>query len=329
MQPLVTGEAVALDLRPAAVPSRLLAGVIDAVLQLLLFFGIAALESAVAPSVSNAADSALAVVLLVLVGIGYPVLFESLLRGRTPGKMALGLRVVRDDGGPIGFRQAFVRGLAGAFLERPGITFFAGGILTMLLGPRSKRIGDLLAGTVVLQERVAVRGGQVASMPPQLVAWASTTDLSGLPDELALSVRQFLARSRDLTSAAREDLGGRLVAAVLATVTPAPPPGTPGWAVLSAVLAERRRREEVRLGTPTAPAWGAAPTWGATPAWGATPTWGPPPAVPAASTWSPAPYVSPAPAVTAAPDTPPVRPPDPAVAEAAPTAGPGGFVAPS
>jgi hypothetical protein len=205
------------------------------------------------------------------------------------------LRVVRDDGGPIGFRQAFVRGLAGGVLERPGVTLFVGGLVTMLLNDRSKRIGDLLAGTVVLQERVAVRGGTVAAMPPQLASWAAQTDLSGLSDELALSARQFLARSAQLTDQAREDLGGRLLQAVLATVTPPPPPGAPGWAVLSAVLAERRRREEARLSsaTPTGPAWGPA-------------------------------HVPNLPAPVA-----PARPAPVVPADVPPAPGPGGFVAPS
>ncbi len=243
---LVTGEAVALDLRPAAVPSRLLAGFLDAVLQLVLLLAVGGVATAVGASRSAAAASALTILVLVTVLIAYPVAFESLLRGRTPGKAAMGLRVVRDDGGPIGFRQAFVRGLVGAFVERFGITFFAGAILTMLLNDKSKRIGDLLAGTVVVQERVAVRGGAVAVMPPQLAGWAASLDLSGLGDDLALSVRQFLSRERDLTAQAREDLGGRLVASVLGAVSPPPPPGTPGWAVLPAVLAERRRRAEQR-----------------------------------------------------------------------------------
>lgn len=314
----MTGEAVALDLRPAALPSRLLAGTLDASLQLLLFFTLAALESAIAPSVSSAANSALTVVLIVLVGIGYPVTFETLMRGRTPGKAALGLRVVRDDGGPIGFRQSFVRGLAALFLERPGITLFVGGILTMLLNGRGKRIGDLLAGTVVLRERVSVRGGAVALMPPQLAGWAASTDLSGLSNELALSVRQFLARSGELTDSAREDLGGRLLGAVVAVVTPAPPQDAPGWAVLSAVLAERRRREETRLGAQVA-----------TTAWGPTPSYGPAPSVPPATVVPP---ITPAaPPMTSSPaevDAPPLMP-SPAPAEAPPAVGPGGFVAPS
>ena len=228
MQAFVTGEAVALDLRPAALPSRVVAGLVDGLLQVALLLAVGGLVEAVGADVSDAAGSAIGLVVFVLLTIGYPVAFESLLRGRTPGKAAVGLRVVRDDGGPIGFRHAFVRGLAGAFLERPGITFFVGGLITMLLNDRSKRIGDLLAGTVVLQERVAVRGGTVAAMPPPLASWAAQTDLSGLSDELALSARQFLARSAQLTDQAREDLGGRLLQAVLAAVTPPPPAEAPG-----------------------------------------------------------------------------------------------------
>ena len=323
MQQLVTGEAVALDLRPAALPSRILAGLTDAGAQLTLFFVLGALIEAVGASTSDAGGAALGILLIVIVLIGYPVAFESLLRGRTPGKMALGLRVVRDDGGPIGFRQAFVRGLAGAFLERFGVTLFVGAFATMLLNDRSKRIGDLLAGTVVLQERVAVRGGPVATMPPQLADWAAQLDLSGLPDDLALSARQFLARSSDLTPQAREDLGGRLVEAVVAAVTPAPPPGTPGWAVLSAVLAERRRREEARLGA-SAPPWGSPPTFGPTPVWGPPPATGSAPPTGPTPQWGAQPATGPAAAVG-----PPPAVSAPARDETPPSPGPGGFVAPS
>lgn len=260
MSQLVTGEAVALDLRPARLPSRMVAGAIDTVVQLALFFLLDALRKAAAPSVDSAVTAALQIVVLLAVLAGYPVAFESLWRGRTLGKAAMGLRVVRDDGGPIGFRQALARGLCAAFVERPGVTFFLGAVVSSLLNPASKRIGDLLAGTLVLQERVPARSGAVAVMPPPLTGWAASLELSGLPDNLALSVRSFVARSADLTDAAREDLGSRLVAAVSAVVTPPPPPGTPGWAYLSAVLAERRRREELRLGAPAAqPAQPAEP----------------------------------------------------------------------
>jgi len=272
---LVTGEAVALDLRPAALPSRVVAAAIDALGQLLVLGVAGVLATAASFEVSDAAAQALGIVLLVLVLIVYPVTFETLLRGRTPGKAAMGLRVVRDDGGPIGFRQALARGLAGAFLERPGISLFFAGVITSLLNPQGKRLGDLLAGTVVVRERVAVQGGSVAMMPPALAGWAAQLDLSGVGNDLALSVRQFVSRADSLTPAAREELGARLVGAVTAAVGPAPE-GAPGWAVLSAVLAERRRREELRLAPRPQ---GSAPAAPAAPA-PAPPTDEPPPATP-------------------------------------------------
>ena len=255
-------------------------------------------------SVSAAAAQALGILTLVAVLIVYPVTFETLLRGRTPGKAAMGLRVVRDDGGPVGFRQSLVRGLAGAFLERPGVTLFVAGVVSSLLNPQGKRIGDLLAGTVVLRERVPVKGGTVAEMPPQLEGWAAGLDLTPLEDGLALSVRQFVSRSDQLTPAARDQLGGQLVRAVTDAVGPAPA-GTPGWAVLAAVLAERRRREGDRLaraGRGAVTAQDAGPV-------GPTPQRGLPTVRPAAV----APPVAP----------PPAAPPTP------PTSGPGGFAPPA
>lgn len=254
MSQLVTGEAVALDLRPAGLPSRIVAGLIDLALQVALAGGLFALLSAASSASSDAASSAYALVGYLLILFGYPVAFETLLRGRTPGKLVMGLRVVRDDAGPISFRQALVRGLLGTFVERPGFTTGSAAIVCSLLNDKGKRLGDVLAGTMVVQERVPTQDGPVAVMPPPLAGWAATLDLSALPNELALAVRTFLARSDRLTDAARAELGTRLTTAVLAVVTPAPPPGAPAWAVLSAVLAERRRREELRLVSPASPA---------------------------------------------------------------------------
>ncbi|MGI8538043.1 MAG: RDD family protein [Mycobacteriales bacterium] len=301
MSQLVTGEAVALDLRPAALPSRLIAGLIDVLVQFLVLLVLGSLATAVSLGRSEAAVSALGLVVVVLVLIVYPVTFETLLRGRTPGKAAMGLRVVRDDGGPIGFRQALVRGLAGAFLERPGVTLFTAAVVSSLLNDQGKRVGDLLAGTIVRRERVSVRGGQVAGMPPPLASWAAGLDLSGFPDGLALSVRQFVARADQLTDSAREELGGRLVRAATEVVGP-PPPGAPGWAVLSAVLAERRRRETERLGersyvrsAPGQPQPGGAQPGGPQPggAAGGPPSPVPPPAAPVAPTRESPPAVGP------------------------------------
>lgn len=262
MSSLVTGEAVLLDIRTAALPSRLLAAAVDGLIQLALLLGVLLLISLFGGGGSETGLIALVTAGYVVVALGYPVMFETLMRGRTPGKAALGLRVVRDDAGPISFRQAFVRGLIGLVVERPGITQGAAAVISSLIDTRGRRLGDFAAGTMVIQERVVAPTVEMAAMPPQLASWATTLELSGLTDDLALSARSFLARSGALTDAARNDLGGRLTVAVSAVVSPPPPPDTPGWAYLSAVLAERRRREQARheaaAGQPAA-AWPSPP----------------------------------------------------------------------
>lgn len=288
MTQLVTGEAVVLDLRTAGVPSRLLAALLDAVVQtvgyLLFFF----LIGVTAPTASEAAIAGFVVLSMVLVMLGYPVLMETLAGGRTLGKMALGLRVVRDDGGPIRFRHALTRGLLGVFVEKPGFTFGFAALITALLNERGKRLGDLLAGTVVVQERVASARSDFVVMPPPLADWAATLDLSALSDDLAESARSYLGRWSSLTPTAQADLGGRLASAVAAVVTPPPPPNVPAWAYLSAVLAERRRRA----------GYGAVVAPVAPPSLAGYGT--PPPTAPHAA----APASPPSPAVTAPPSEP-------------------------
>jgi hypothetical protein len=81
-------------------------------------------------------------------------------------------------------------------------------------------------------------------MPPMLAGWASTLELSGLPDPLANAARDYLGRYWELTPQARYQLGERLAADVAARVSPPPPQGTPAPDFLSAVLAERRARQQ-------------------------------------------------------------------------------------
>jgi hypothetical protein len=183
----------------------------------------------------------------VLVLAGYPIAAEWLSRGRTLGKAALGLRVVRDDGGPIGFRQALVRGLAGLILEKPGLlaplTTLAG-LLTISSSAREKRIGDMMAGTVVLNERSAPQAlaPLPAWVPVPLQPWVLSLDLHRLDDGLALSTRQFVTRAHAMSLPAQAAVGEDLRQRVLAVTAPPPPPGTPTPALLVSVLAERRRR---------------------------------------------------------------------------------------
>ena len=251
MSDLVTGDAVVLELRLAKLASRSLAQAIDLAVQLtLLVVGTLAVAGVVS-FVDNALSAALTLVFYLLVIVGYQVAVETVTRGRSLGKLALGLRVVREDGGPIRFRHAFVRGLLS--VVELWLSFGSIALITSLASARGKRLGDFLAGTVVVRERVPVAAAPVAVMPAALSAWASGLDLSRVPDDLALDARQFLARQGELAPDVRDQLGSRLAASLAATTAPPPPPGTPPWAFLAAVLAERRRRDLLRF-APTDPA---------------------------------------------------------------------------
>ena len=251
-QPIVTGEAVALDLRPAGVGSRGVALLIDMAAQFLVLVAWLWVISEIGASADDAAVEAIVLTLFVATVLGYPVGFETLWRGRTLGKAAMGLRVVRDDGGPIRFRHAFVRGLVGVVVDRPGLSGGLLALVPMLASKRSKRLGDLAAGTVVVQDRVPSRRAPAPAVPVALAGWAGGLDLSGVNDALALEIRQFLNRAQQLSPAVRTEMGNQLLGQLSAVIGPMPPDVTP-WTYLQTVLAERSRRETLRLSTDRTP----------------------------------------------------------------------------
>jgi uncharacterized RDD family membrane protein YckC len=246
---VVTGEAVILEVPCARFPSRLLALALDLFIQVILLFILFVIVglAITGDRVNGATGGAIALTVSILIVVGYPVLWETLTRGGTPGKFALGLRVVGDDGGPERFRQALVRGLA----EVVEIWLLLGvpALISSLLSDRGKRLGDLFAGTFVVQQRLpAGQGGaELPGVTPELASWGAQLEMSGLTDQTAETARRYLGRLPELTPAAQAELGERIAAAVRAQVSPLPPPGTPAVAYLSAVLAERRNREQTRL----------------------------------------------------------------------------------
>jgi uncharacterized RDD family membrane protein YckC len=252
---VVTGEAVVLDLTVARFPSRILALLIDILVQLpaLIFVAVVASASG-ANHLNRASAAAVYVVGLLLVVIGYPVIFETLSRGKTLGKMAVGIRVVGDDGSPERFRQALIRALSAAFIEvwlfPINLIGIPAGLITAMVSTKGKRLGDMFAGTFVIQERVARRPDLAPGftvIPPPLLGWAQYLEVSRLSDQTAAAANSFLRRYYDLRPAAREQLGMQLASAVAAQVSPPPPPGTDAASFLAAVLAVRREREQARL----------------------------------------------------------------------------------
>jgi uncharacterized RDD family membrane protein YckC len=242
---LITGEAVVLDLHPASFIVRGLALFADLVVTALSVVLAVWLLYTAGGSIDPAANSAIGLVTSLGVLIGIPILVETLTRGRSLGKWLAGIRVVRDDGGPIRARHALIRGLL-SVLEIYW-SFGSVALIVSLLNRRGKRVGDVLAGTYVIRERTPRELFTPVPMPPYLYAWARTSDLGRLPDGLGLAVRQFLGRAGRLDPRMRAQLGFSLAQQVSAYVVPLPPAGTPPEDFLGAVLAERRERDYARL----------------------------------------------------------------------------------
>ncbi len=242
---VVTGEAVALELRPASFATRTLALALDLLVLLAAGIAVSVVLGYALPEVDEAAGRAIGLLAVVGVLVGLPVTVETLTRGRSVGKIAAGLRVVRDDGGPIRLRHALVRGLL-AVVE---IVLSVGSIalISSLANVRGKRLGDLLAGTFVIRERGGATRPPLPPMPPELVAWAQQADIAAVPDALAVGVRRFLDGAAGLHPGSRAQLGGDLARQVASFVAPPPPSWATPERFLVAVLAERRRRDLDRL----------------------------------------------------------------------------------
>ena len=242
---LITGEAVALDLRPTSFILRGAGAAIDWVVYFGLWLTIVITVSS--PVFRALLDEAMLqaaiVVAMVLCIVIIPTLVELLSRGRSLGKLAVGARIVRDDGGAIGFRHAFIRALIGV-LEIFGTL---GGLaaLTGLLNTKSKRLGDLLAGTYSQHERISRYTPPVFGVPLELVGWAGTADVARMPDPLARRIAQFLRSSSDLAPPSRMRLSAELAAEASRYVSPIPQ--THPELLLAAISAVRRERELVAL----------------------------------------------------------------------------------
>ncbi|OBI98518.1 RDD family protein [Mycobacterium asiaticum] len=297
MSEVVTGDAVVLDVQIAQLPVRALSAIIDLTVIFIGYFLGLMLGAATLSQFDEALTVAFVIIFTVLAIVGYPIAIETATRGRSLGKMVMGLRVVSDDGGPERFRQAVFRALAS--VVEIWMLLGSPAVICSVLSPKAKRVGDIFAGTVVVSER-GPRLTPPPMMPPPLAGWASSLQLSGLSAGQAEVARQFLSRAMQLDPALRDQMAYRIANDVVSRIAPPPPPGVPPQLVLAAVLAERHRRELARLHASIPPQPGPpAPSWPP----------GPPPGPPSAGPPS-------SPAHAAEPE--PNRPPDP-----------GGFAPPS
>ncbi|WP_326760536.1 RDD family protein [Streptomyces phaeochromogenes] len=245
MSELVTGEAVALELRPAKLPSRVLAVVLDLAVAVAAYVAVTIALVASTSALDEAAQMAVSIAAFILLLVGGPIAVETLSHGRSLGKLACGLRVVRDDGGPIRFRHALVRGAVG--VVEILMTFGVVACIASLVSARGRRLGDVFAGTLVVRERIpAGRTSFVPPPPPWLAGRFSGLDLSGVPDALWLAVRQYLTRMQQLDPQVGWAMAERLAADVAERTGAPAPQGVPPAAYLAAVMQERQAREARR-----------------------------------------------------------------------------------
>lgn len=237
----LTGEAVALDVQPLGFFLRAVGCLIDMVAGIALLIG-GSLFLSVLVAGGTIPDSAFRIgliTLLLVVMVVVPTAVETLSRGRSLGRWAVGGRVVRVDGGAAGFRQAFIRALVGV-LE---LWFTLGGIAAIvgMFTPRAQRLGDLLAGTACERTRARPLPAAAPGVPPGMEGWAAVADVSRLPDRLAARMAQFVRGAEALEPTAR----ARVAAGLAEAVTPyvAPIPAADPETFVRAAAAVRRDRE--------------------------------------------------------------------------------------
>jgi uncharacterized RDD family membrane protein YckC len=212
---LRTPESVELDFTLAGIGNRTLALILDYLIWVIalvvLIFLSLFLWSQIELSFSSEVLAVLrewlgAIVLLSLFAtyVGYFVLFETLWQGQTPGKRWVGIRVVQQTGKPAGLVQALLRSLF-----RPVDDLFFLGALLLIFGKQEKRVGDLLAGTLVVQEAEKQRdaGATVSSdarsKAKQLLEVVNVERMT--PDDFAV-IRSFLVRRQRFTTLARQEV---------------------------------------------------------------------------------------------------------------------------
>jgi uncharacterized RDD family membrane protein YckC len=171
--------------------------------------------------------------------IGYYLVFESLNGGRTPGKAAFGIRVIKVDGSPLGFGAVAIRNLVRLVDFLPA--FYAVGLIAIVTNKRNQRLGDLAAGTVVIRDR------KMAMAPSYLVDGIDLTvlppwDVSMVSEEEVGLVRRFAERRLSMQPANRSHLAA-VLAGPLRTKIAAPDAPSDDVAFLIRLLAEKLVRE--------------------------------------------------------------------------------------
>lgn len=238
---MLTGEAVALDVQPVGFFLRAVGTLIDVLIGVAAFlvFALGATWLAASGVLAGEVFGILSIVMAVIVTVVIPTAVETATRGRSLGRLAVGGRIVRVDGGAAGFRHAFIRALVGVF--EIWMTFGAVAALVGAFTPRSQRLGDLLAGTYSERTRAPRLPAALPGAPAVLAGWAPTADVARLPDRLTRRIAQFVTQAGNMEPAARARVAASLASDAAPFVSPLP--SVDPETFLRGVAAVRRDRE--------------------------------------------------------------------------------------
>lgn len=238
-----TPEQVTLELPVAGIGSRFLSLAIDTLIQGVLFLLLVLVLAAsltlsrLVGSLGSTWGEALLVLLAFCVYWGYFAVFEIAWQGQTPGKRIAGIRVIKDSGRPADVPAIVLRNLLRVIDALPGV--YAVGVVCMLLTRHSRRIGDLVAGTVVVHDRPSDTVAKLESMQPSGDASALPATLRLSDDELAL-VEAYLGRRLELPLSVQERTAVRIAGHLLDRHGVAPAPGQNVDDFLEAVARQTR-----------------------------------------------------------------------------------------
>jgi uncharacterized RDD family membrane protein YckC len=256
---IVTPEAVLLEFETAGVGSRTIAEILDLLVQVSALVALGLVVSVVASGGLEFGGTLAVILTLVfsfLVLVGYPVAMETLWNGRTLGKAAMGLRVVTQEGGPIRFRHAAIRSILG--LVELWVFLGSIAVVAIVLSPRNQRVGDMVAGTIVLRERSAAAPGVALSFPspPGYEAYVASLDVTPVSPVQYSVIRSFLMRVLELSPTARPAMAIRLANATAVRMHHTPPPTVGPELFLVCVAAAYQHRHGGPA--PMRPTWGTA-----------------------------------------------------------------------
>ena len=195
-----TPEQVDISYTVAGLGTRFLALVVDMILQyillLVLFLSLAMLFGANTSEDFAEWYIAFIIISVALVTGGYFIFFELLLKGRTPGKALLKLRVVRKDGRAADVSGILIRNLIRIIDYLP--LFYAVGMITIFINKDCRRLGDIVGGTVVIAEGKKVSLGSVLAI--------SSAQTNTLSDKEYAIIRDFIERSKGMAPESKSKL---------------------------------------------------------------------------------------------------------------------------